>query len=72
MNFLADEKVSASIILMRFVSEKSSVKVRFMRAHLKTYCSTLLCGAVHENPRVSIDEVLIAIESRFKAAGVLL
>lgn len=29
-------------------------------------------GVVHENPRVSIDEVLIAIENRCNAAGVLL
>lgn len=28
-------------------------------------------GAVHESPRLSIDEVLIEIENRFRAAGIL-
>jgi hypothetical protein len=28
-------------------------------------------GAVHENPRVSIDEVLVEIENRFRVKGVL-
>lgn len=28
-------------------------------------------GSVHENPRVSIDEVLAEIENRFKMAGIL-
>jgi predicted nuclease of predicted toxin-antitoxin system len=35
------KKVSAGIILMRFVSEKSSVKVHFMQSLLKTYGSSL-------------------------------
>jgi hypothetical protein len=47
MNFLADElvylqkKVSAGIILLRFVSEKSSVKVRFMKALVQTHSHIL-------------------------------
>lgn len=35
------KKISAGIILMRFVSEKSSVKVRFMQSLLKTYGNNL-------------------------------
>jgi predicted nuclease of predicted toxin-antitoxin system len=35
------KKISAGIILMRFVSEKSSVKTRFMQSFLKTYGNNL-------------------------------
>ncbi len=35
------KKISAGIILMRFVSEKSSVKARFMQSLLKTYGNNL-------------------------------
>lgn len=35
------KKISAGIILMRFVSEKSSVKARFMQALLTTYGNNL-------------------------------
>jgi hypothetical protein len=35
------KKVSAGIILMRFVSEKSSVKTRFMQSLLKIYGNNL-------------------------------
>lgn len=35
------KKVAAGIILMRFVSEKSSVKAHFMQSLLKTYGNNL-------------------------------